>query len=946
MLTTDYDGWLANVVQVHWAAGNDAFAEELQRIRFTLTLCRQEGDLVDGLRQMDLEYPPTWRNRLASLSPFEGREAEAAVVARAELLETWLAEPDADMLSPYLRSTLEKSVGELWSELVRTRPGVEPIDAALSHYEAALEASPPLDCLYAELFASAAMMQNKRYDRTHSLRDLDLTVANAEQGIAAALFGQLHLDDFHAVWAAGLRNVGQLTGDALYWWSAASAFDQAAALSRPTDARRAYYLESTGLCRQNAGIAPLRDSLPFGLRGSSTVEMERAMMRDPTLRERVTIVAKNDRELPTDEVPDDLAKTVAAAESRLELQEQGSLGEARQWLTLAQVLLARFREEGDDGDLQRAARLVDQAAARLTGEDQTTLHRVRVAVLTAEGVPRNEVAAALTSGMRAGREHPSLTGLDLARECAAHAVVDEDWTLAAEAYDAAGQIHEVLVQRQVGRGYQEMVLELGPALGSLAAVAYAHLGDAERAVVVLERGRAQLMSTVLRRAAADLERVRSLGAEDLADGYVSALLRLDSAASHEDADVVAARAQQDLEAIVDRIRELPGLSEFLRPLDPAGLCSVARDAAASVLYVVETDIGGAIVAVDDGAVHSRLVPGLMHADARRHAEAVAGAAPGSPAHSAALDRAGEWLGEHLAPVLSELSLRSRLVLVPCGVLSVLPLVAARDVEAGGRPVYPFDAFEVLHSPNIQALEACLRLVVPPAEWRTATVVFDPADVPADPLPFADVEALTSGEALRGMGVAVESLTKAAATVGAIVSAIASTDVVHLACHASVDPAEPLSGGLLLAGNRQLTLGQVLQSDVGARLVVLSACETAVTGRRLPDEAVSLPSGLVEAGCGAVIGSLWTVDDETAALLMIALYEGLSRGERPSVALGVAGRRLRDATNAELVVWLKPTLAAAPSAGARTLLRQLMLAEPDERPFSSPARWAAFVYVGA
>jgi CHAT domain-containing protein len=47
----------------------------------------------------------------------------------------------------------------------------------------------------------------------------------------------------------------------------------------------------------------------------------------------------------------------------------------------------------------------------------------------------------------------------------------------------------------------------------------------------------------------------------------------------------------------------------------------------------------------------------------------------------------------------------------------------------------------------------------------------------------------------------------------------------------------------------------------------------------PDEIISLPTSLMVAGIPTVIGSLWSVDDVSTAILMARFYEELWRGER-------------------------------------------------------------------
>jgi CHAT domain-containing protein len=85
------------------------------------------------------------------------------------------------------------------------------------------------------------------------------------------------------------------------------------------------------------------------------------------------------------------------------------------------------------------------------------------------------------------------------------------------------------------------------------------------------------------------------------------------------------------------------------------------------------------------------------------------------------------------------------------------------------------------------------------------------------------------------------------------------------------------------------------------LVILSACESA-TGRLVPGEGpLSLSRAFLQAGAGAVLGTLWPVGDEAAAQLMEAFHANLARNQPPAAALREAKRALR-ATHAEPFYW--------------------------------------------
>jgi CHAT domain-containing protein len=77
---------------------------------------------------------------------------------------------------------------------------------------------------------------------------------------------------------------------------------------------------------------------------------------------------------------------------------------------------------------------------------------------------------------------------------------------------------------------------------------------------------------------------------------------------------------------------------------------------------------------------------------------------------------------------------------------------------------------------------------------------------------------------------------------------------------------------------------LLQLDLSYELVTLSACET---GRARPsggDELIGLGRGILYAGAGALVASLWQVADHSTLSLMDSFYHHLAQGESKAAAL--------------------------------------------------------------
>lgn len=116
----------------------------------------------------------------------------------------------------------------------------------------------------------------------------------------------------------------------------------------------------------------------------------------------------------------------------------------------------------------------------------------------------------------------------------------------------------------------------------------------------------------------------------------------------------------------------------------------------------------------------------------------------------------------------------------------------------------------------------------------------------------------------------------------------------------------------MAHDEMLTLRDLLSLRLaGARLAVLSACETGVPGIELPDEVIALSTGLIQAGLGGVVASLWSVSDLSTMLLMARFYEHWKRdGLAPPEALRQAQVWVRDATNEEKAAYLRADVPQA------------------------------------
>lgn len=135
-----------------------------------------------------------------------------------------------------------------------------------------------------------------------------------------------------------------------------------------------------------------------------------------------------------------------------------------------------------------------------------------------------------------------------------------------------------------------------------------------------------------------------------------------------------------------------------------------------------------------------------------------------------------------------------------------------------------------------------------------------------------------------------------ATAARVNESLVDADVIHLATHSLSDERSPLLSKLLLSEDEskdQLThhasRGSLQASEIYAlkfprtRLVVLSACQTGIERAYRGEGAIGLARPFIAAGVPLVVASLWPVESESTADLMISFHKHRKQGQRSTVA---------------------------------------------------------------
>jgi CHAT domain-containing protein len=219
-----------------------------------------------------------------------------------------------------------------------------------------------------------------------------------------------------------------------------------------------------------------------------------------------------------------------------------------------------------------------------------------------------------------------------------------------------------------------------------------------------------------------------------------------------------------------------------------------------------------------------------------------------------------------------------------------------------------------------------------------------------PLSAAAIEAaFVSSQFPRGRELLGDEATKTA-----VLQRLSDYPVLHFATHGYLSEEAPLLSSILLAHGESLSLYELMGLQLDADLVVLSACDTARGERTGGDDVVGLTRGLLGAGAGAAVVSLWPVNDASTSLLMGHFYRHLRAGDTPVIALQAAQKYLRSLVPDEITVELDLLKAVLEDAGASETSLEPLNEFRDARyrgastapqDYSHPFYWAPFILVG-
>ena len=164
-------------------------------------------------------------------------------------------------------------------------------------------------------------------------------------------------------------------------------------------------------------------------------------------------------------------------------------------------------------------------------------------------------------------------------------------------------------------------------------------------------------------------------------------------------------------------------------------------------------------------------------------------------------------------------------------------------------------------------------------------------------PVVPQQPALKGSRVEGQRV-VDRLPQAVLKVGAEVTRTAVIDatqearVLHIACHGEFHPYQPTSSQLLLTpedgSDGTFTAAELARQDLSnCRMLALTGCETAIGSAAGSDDLAGFPRAAFEAGCAAILGTLWPVEDSSAGRLVASLVEATDGRKGPAEVLRAA-----------------------------------------------------------
>jgi CHAT domain-containing protein len=432
-----------------------------------------------------------------------------------------------------------------------------------------------------------------------------------------------------------------------------------------------------------------------------------------------------------------------------------------------------------------------------------------------------------------------------------------------------------------------------------------HMGQIEKAVETLERGRGLLFSEIrgLRTSLYQLHAVDTPLAEKFANinreletlttTTVSPGVSLNGGGpeGHDEMELFGhlvmkqRKLREEREGLILHIRTLPGFDRFLI----APPFHTLRSAAARGPVVIinhnkwRSDI---IILLHD--THPSLI--TTPDDFYAHAEALRdellnarGQGLDSVAYqdalSSVLKELYDLVGRPVIQRFHELNVpeQSRIWFCPTSVFCSLPLHAMGPIPSHvGPPRYFLDLYIPSYTPSLSALIESHKPNSQLSDKPSILLVIQPDAFMA--------HALEEMQALQAICPRAKTLIGATATPTSVLERLQDHRFVHIVSHGILEPGKPFDSCFKLYNGKRLSLLDIVRSQLpDAEFAFLVACHTAeMTDESPSDEALHLAAVMQYCGFRSIVGTMWEMADTDGRDLAGNFYRSLFTGRREGV----------------------------------------------------------------
>ncbi|KAG8218941.1 hypothetical protein J3R82DRAFT_4649 [Butyriboletus roseoflavus] len=338
------------------------------------------------------------------------------------------------------------------------------------------------------------------------------------------------------------------------------------------------------------------------------------------------------------------------------------------------------------------------------------------------------------------------------------------------------------------------------------------------------------------------------------------------------------RLNVDLQGVVTRIRELPGLSHFLLPSPFSDLQQAACEGPVIIVNASKYGCDALVVLADRNPHH---IPLSITKEGVRELSLKLGkltvdAKSMDVTRKLAIFMRELW-DEVLSPIVNFLQMvlpfQSRIWWCPTAEFSSLPLHAAASYRKGQQSLA--DLYISSYTPTLTALIRARRHDLPHSASKGKHIVgIGQATAKGEnELVCVGAELATIEQRVDGLATFTR-IEGQESCIAQVTEQLRTNEWVHFACHGIPNRKQPFESAFALHDGH-FTIERIIRCELeNAQFAYLSACHTTVGDEDSPDEVMHLASAMQFAGFRSVIGTMWAVDDAQANKIASTFYDNM------------------------------------------------------------------------